>query len=171
MNVDLSCEKCGHPMQFPREQAGRIGKCPRCGNDVYIPTPVDEIEELALAPEDQSEEQRERQLQDERRRLDRILAQERDDQPGGAAAGTASARREKGVGRTSVKGVVMTYLTAMRDSDLQRAEEALALLATRRDEVLRVIDQLAADQIPPAEMSNVPPGVFQGFLKSLRSRL
>jgi len=171
MNVDLSCEKCGHPMQFPREQAGRVGKCPRCGNDVYIPTPQEELEELPLAPEDQSEEQRERELQDERRRLDRTLAQERDEQPGHAAAGAMSARPRGGVGRTSVKGVVMTYLTAMRDSDLRRAEEALALLTTRRDEVLRVIDQLAADQIPPAEMANVPPGVFQGFLKTLRSRL
>ena len=162
MDIELPCEKCGHPMRFAREQGGRMGKCPSCGNDVYIPTPEEELEELPLAPEDQSEEQRERELQDERRRLDRTLAQERDEQP---------ARPRGGVGRTSVKGVVMTYLTAMRDSDLQRAEEALALLATSRDEALRVIDRLAADQIPPAEMANVPPGVFQGFLKTLRSRL
>ncbi|HSW46118.1 MAG TPA: hypothetical protein VLM89_11175 [Phycisphaerae bacterium] len=173
MNVELTCEKCGHPFRLPREQAGHVGKCPRCGNDVYIPTPESEIEELPLAPEDRSQEQLARQLEAERRRLDRDLAREKD-KAAGAAGGSQPARRSEPsttAGRTTVRGAVMNYLTAMRDSDLDRADHALKLLASRRDDVLRLLDQLAADQIPPAEMSNVPPGVYQGFLKSLRSKL
>ena len=38
-------------------------------------------------------------------------------------------------------------------------------------EARKVLDQLAADQIPPAPMARVPPAVYQGFLKNLRSRL
>ena len=180
MAIERQCEKCGHVFNVSHEDTGKQYKCPHCGNDTYIPTPEDELEELPLSPEDQAEVQREEQLQAERRRLDRILAAESnggesDDQTttsaSDAAVGRHSHTTPPGTGRTSIKGVVITYLTAMRETDLGRAEQALALLATRRDDVLRVIDRLAADQIPPAEMSDVPPAVYQGFLKTLRSRL
>lgn len=175
MDIELPCEKCGHALRFPRDQAGRVGKCTHCGNDIYIPTPEEELEELALAPEDQGEEHLRNQLEAERRELDRILAKEKGGEKGtGGATGPLSAGRRAapmGTGRTTIRGVVLSYLTAMRDSDLEQAEKAIALLSTRRDEVIRFLDQLAADQIPPAEMSNVPPAVYQGFLKSLRSRL
>ncbi len=177
MDIELPCEKCGHPMRFPREQAGRMGKCPRCGNDVYIPTPEEELEELPLSPEDRTEEMRERQLLEERRRIDRILAgeAEADESAGGPGPSPAArphpAQSPAGAGRTTVRGVVMTFLAAMRDSDLKRADQAAALLTTRRDEVLKLLDQLAGDQLPPPEMANVPPGVYQGFLKALRARM
>ena len=48
-----------------------------------------------------------------------------------------------------MKGVVIAYLTAMRDSDLGRAEQALSLLSDHREEAIKVIERLAADQIPP----------------------
>ena len=172
MDIQLPCEKCGHALRFPRDQAGRVGQCTRCGNDIYIPTPEDELEELPLTPEDQSEERLRSQLDAERRELDRILAREKGDEKGAAAPPPGGRRpAPAGPGRTTVRGVVLSYLTAMRDSDLEQAERAIALVATRRDDVIRFLDQLAADQIPPAEMSGVPPAVYQGFLKSLRARL
>lgn len=175
MNVEFPCEKCGQLMHFAREQTGRIQKCPNCGNDVYIPTPEEELEELPLAPEDQEIERQERELQAERRRLERILAGDEDagssPAPARGPAGQRSTQPPVGAGRTSIRGVVVTYLSAMRDSDLHRAEEAFKLLATKRDDVRRFIDQLAADQLPPAELAQIPPAVYQGFLKALRSRL
>ena len=171
MKIELRCEKCGHRIRAPREAAGKQAKCPNCQSDVYIPTPEEEIEELPLAPEDSAEREREEQLQAERRRLEHALAHE-DDAP--TETHPSLARPSKGPvppGRTTVKGVVLTYLAAMRDSDLERAEEALRLLATHKAKAMEMIDQLVTDQIPPAEMANVPPGVYQGFLKSLRSKL
>ena len=177
MATKVTCEKCGQPVSVSREQQGGQVKCPHCGNETYVPAPEDEIEELPLAPEDESERQREERLQAERRRIDRILASEEGDEAGAGKAGGAPApharapRSAGGQGGISVKEVVMRYLTAMRDADLDRADEALSLLAMRRDDALRIVDELASDQIPPAEMSSVPAGVYQGFLKTLRSQL
>jgi len=171
MAIELTCEKCGRPLSVPREQAGRRTQCPHCNNDIYVPTPEEEIEELPLAPEDSEALTREQQLQAERLRIDRILAQagtsDEDTEPPQPGTRPAPAR----TARTSVKDVVMSYLVSMRKSDLARAEKALALLAARRSEALRIVDELIADQIPPAEMTDVPPPVYQGFLKTLRSRL
>jgi len=171
MKIELRCEKCGHKILAPHEEAGKQAKCPNCQSDVYIPTPEEEIEELPLAPEDSTEREREDRLQAERRRLEHALAHE-DDAP--TETHSSLARPTKGqvpTGRTTVKGVVLTYLVAMRDSDLERAEEALRLLATQKAKAMQMLDELATDQIPPAEMANVPSGVYQGFLKSLRSQL
>lgn len=176
MASDLTCDKCGKKTSVSRDQQGGQVKCPHCGNETYVPTPEEDIEELPLAPEDESERQREERLLAERRRIDRILASEAgDDQPseqaGESPVPPPSARAQSSSGRTTVRGVVLRYLTAMRDTDLDQADEALSLLATRREDAIRIVDELASDQIPPAEMSNVPPGVYQGFLKTLRSQL
>ncbi len=190
MNIQIKCEKCGHGISVPRDAAGKYAPCPSCANSVYIPTPEEEIEELPLAEEDPTDLEREAALLAERRRLDMQLAREEkaaghERSPGhdsGAGSGrssespplkppSAGQHHPPGTGRTTVKGVVIAYLTAMRDSDLTRAEQALALLHPYKTETLRVLDRLAADQIPPTEMADVPPGVFQGFLKSLRSQL
>jgi hypothetical protein len=36
---------------------------------------------------------------------------------------------------------------------------------------MRLLDRLAADQMPPQALANIPPGVFHGFLKHLRNEL
>ncbi len=59
----------------------------------------------------------------------------------------------------------------MRNSDLVQADEAMAVLLSRRPEAREIIDRLAADQIPPSELADVPSAVYQGFLKNLRSQL
>ena len=171
MSIELRCEKCGHQIRAKREAAGKWAKCPNCHNNLYIPTPEEEIEELSLAPEDSAALEREERLQAERRRLDHALAHEDEVPTEPHLPPVRSKRGSLPAGRTTVKGVVLSYLVAMRDTDLGRAEEALQLLATQKAKTIEIIDRLAADQIPPAEMTNVPPGVYQGFLKSLRSQL
>ena len=113
----------------------------------------------------------ERKLQEERRRLDHALAHESAGLDDSAASGTSGSPGPAGKSRTTVKEVVLAYLSAMRDSDLSRAKQAASLLARNKQAALGYLEQLAADQIPPAEMTNVPPAVYQGFLKSLRAKL
>ena len=66
---------------------------------------------------------------------------------------------------------VLAYLQAMRDSNLEKADAALAALLKRRAEARKFAEQLSADQIPPAELAKVPSAVYQGFLKNLLSQL
>jgi hypothetical protein len=189
MSIQLQCENCGKYVKAPREAAGRQAKCPACGHSIYIPNPADEVEELPLAPEDSEDVRREQALLEERRRLDRILSRE-DRAPVEGGTGTRpSGSREAAGSRDSgsfrmpasltpggapgqdLEELVIDYLGAMRDSDLDRAHEALAHIQRRRDEARRIVDRLAADQIPPPQMTRVPPAVYQGFLKNLRAQL
>lgn len=173
MSIELHCNSCGRLLRVPKELAGKRGKCPACGNGIYIPTPEDEIQELPLAPEDEGDSLREAELQAERRRIDRILARESDESLGNDRPASASQQSSGGSERklVTMEDAVISYLIAMRQSDLGRAERWLNLLRQKRAEALAMIDRLASDQIPPNSMSDVPAGVYQGFLKNLRAQL
>jgi predicted nucleic acid-binding Zn-ribbon protein len=166
MSIELHCENCGKRLQAPDKAAGKQSKCPSCGGSIYVPTPAEEIEELPLASEDDTDLQREQALQAERRRLDRILAGDEE---------TAGGRRSSSVSPQTagpkIQTAVLAYLMAMRDGDLPRADSLLESLTNYQAEARGVVDQLIADQLPPAQLAKVPPAVYQGFLKQLRSQL
>lgn len=180
--IELTCEGCGKTIRAPREAAGRQAKCPACGHAIYIPSPEDEVGELPLAPEDAEDLRREAALLEERRRLDRILARE-DRAPAEGATGNArSGSRGEPVGgrgpahaalsaAQEAEQAVLEYLVALRDSNLEQADRAIAVLRHYRGEARQVVERLAADQIPPPAMARVPVGVYQGFLKNLRAQL
>jgi len=172
MDIQVNCEKCEYVFSVAKESTGKQNRCPRCNNVMYIPTPEEDLDELPLAPEDNEERLREAHLQAERRRLDHELSHA--DSTGKESSVPPLPRPQgvpPGTGRTTVKGVILAYLAAMRDTNLARAEQAINLLATHRDEAIRVIDRLATDQFPPAEIGNIPPAVYHGFLKNLRGKL
>lgn len=183
MNIKLHCEHCGASVQAPREMAGRMSNCPACKNTLYVPTPEEELEELPLAPEDSLDLRREAQLLEERRRLDSLLAHETraGDEVGGRMTSDSSARAGGrpmagdpvggAGGGAKIEAAVTRYLVAMRNSDFDGAERALATMKLQPRTAREIIDRLAADPMPPMEMAQVPSGVFQGFLKTLRSRL
>jgi hypothetical protein len=161
-----------------------MSKCPACGNALYVPTPENEIEELPLSPEDISDLRKEAMLQEERRRLDSLLAREANSgtedrsagrpQPesaSGRPTGAKFAGPETTAGGGRMEAALARYLVAMRDSDFDGAERATATLRLQPRTVRELIDRLAADPVPPPEMAHVPVGVYQGFLKTLRSRL
>lgn len=119
----------------------------------------------------------------ERRRLDLILLRETS-LPGEASAGGQSGNSRSGAGResdsresaagreeSSVESVVLGWLRAMRQSDLSRADQYLHALLRQRDEALALLDRLATDEMPPPAMADVPPAVYHGFLRNLRSQL
>jgi hypothetical protein len=179
MPIKMHCEHCGAAVSAPREFAGQMSKCPACGNGLYVPTPEEEIEELPLAPEDANELTKEAMLQAERRRVESLLARENrvvDGDPGeprGSARGNAprpASTGSIGMGQ-KLDQALRAYLAAMRDSDLETAQRAFVTLQMQPRTAREMIDRLIADQIPPAEMIKVPPGVYQGFLKTLRARL
>lgn len=185
-SIKLRCEHCGAGISAPREMAGKMSKCPSCGNTLYVPTPENEIEELPLTPEDDSDVRREQQLQEERRRLDKMIAGEErppaegadktrggsaEHKPGSQAGPAHAADGSAAGGTTRAQQALMRYLKALRDSDFDTAERALATLKMQPRTALELIDRLISDQLPPVELSDVPPGVYQGFLKTLRSKL
>jgi predicted nucleic acid-binding Zn-ribbon protein len=176
VSIDLRCESCGKMLRATRERAGSRAQCPACGHELYIPMPQEELDELPMAPEDASELEREQALQEERRALDRALAREEiggeqsNNRRPAPAAGRPATRPTAG-GGANAREAVLAYLEAMRDANFDLAAQKLAVLQRQKSEARAVVDQLATDQLPPPNMANVPPGVYQGFLRNLRSQL
>jgi len=70
MPIKLHCSSCGKKMEAPDSAGGKWGKCPACHAKIYVPSPQIEEDELKLAPVDETEEQKRKQLMLETYRLD-----------------------------------------------------------------------------------------------------
>ncbi len=169
MSIELRCESCGKMLRATPERAGSRAKCPACGHELYIPSPPEELDELPMAPEDSADLQREQELEAERRALDRALMRE---PIGGEESNSRRPVMRPAAGATgNARQAVMAYLEAMRDANFDLAAQKLAVLQRQKAEALEIVDQLATDQLPPPSLAAVPPGVYQGFLRNLRSQL
>ncbi len=176
MSIELRCESCGKMLRATSERAGTRAKCPACGHELYIPVPPEELDELPMAPEDAADLEREQALQQERRALERALEREAigGDESNNRRSGSTAGRpasRAAGEGGGNARETVLAYLEAMRDANFDLVAQKLVVLQRQKAEALEVIDQLATDQLPPPNLANVPPGVYQGFLRNLRSQL
>lgn len=171
MNISIHCPGCNRELTFPHTTAGRQARCPGCNHPVYVPTPSEELKELALAPDDQTARITEASLRAERRMVERILAGDVDSNAKEVAPAQSMSVTQSHSTASTVEQLIVGYLAAMRDSDLNQAETCLARLRDQRPDALSNIDRLATDQIPPAAVQNLPPGVYQGFLRNLRSQI
>jgi hypothetical protein len=117
-----------------------------------------------------------RRLEEERKRIEAQLRAERrppaEEGRGSVVRGGAAGGSTAGTtGASEVHDMVVDYLVLMRSSELVQAEAVLANLLKNRQLAREVVDRMAADAVPPAELAEVPPALFQGFLKNLRSQL
>ena len=177
MDIEIRCESCGKRLGVPRQMAGQRQACPVCHHDLYVPLPEEEIEDLPLSPENPEDLEREARLKAERRRLDLALAREADPGPGVHEAASRAARisppasGQPSAAPEMVQRAIMAYLAAMRDADLDSAERALTTVRLQPRKAAEILDRMASDALPPPGFEKVPPPVFQGFLRTLRSSL
>ena len=176
MSIDLHCNHCGKHIRAPDEAGGKHGKCPYCKQDVYVPMPAAEVEEVPLAPLDHDRDRRERELAEEDRQYQAAISHEDrvpPEKPGrGSSAGAETAMplpRPDDV--IDVSGLVLRFVLAMTNSKLEQADRIAAKLqpvaAKAKDEVQR----LMVDELPPPGLEDVPPALYKGFLKALLERL
>jgi phage FluMu protein Com len=183
MPIEIHCVHCNKLVRAPDNAAGRRGKCPYCHNEVYVPTPPEEIEELDLAPEDDDWRKRKRALDEEAKAIGDALRHEKevpeDGAPGGGEqlddiplAGDASAPAGGSTSsRQGVEGLVIEFLVAMKNSQLDKAEEVAGQLKGQSAATQAFVQQLSMDPMPPPEVGDLAPGVMKGLLKDLVSRL
>lgn len=172
MSIELHCPQCEKLIRAPDDAGGRHGKCPYCECQVYIPTPHDEGEAIELAPIDEQELKREAELRREAIAMESQVAHESAKLPPDTGAPRAARRRP-----TQTPGEVIDtaaqvqrFLIAMRDSKLDQADQAVALLKRGGERSLDFVQGLLVDEMPP-QIENVPPPVLTGFLKTLLGRL
>ena len=165
MAIEFHCDHCGKLVRAPDDAGGKRGRCPSCKQAVYIPTPTDEIEPLAVAPEDESEEQHRARLLRETHELERRLLEERD-LPSSAPPPPPAAASIP-IPRADMETLVIQYAQAMASGDLEQAEQLEGEIRTNPDEANNVIQRLMSDEIPPASLANIPRPVLMGFFRKL----
>lgn len=172
MSIELHCTKCGKLIKAPDEAGGRRGKCPYCKESVYVPMPHDDSEEIRIAPIDEDEERRARELRRESAGYIASVGHETGS-PGPADA----AETYDSVGSAPLPGEVVdvsaeveAFIVAMRDSKLDEADETAARLKSAGSGAADYVQGLILDEMPP-QVEGVPPPLVKGFLKNLLDRL
>lgn len=174
MSIEFNCPSCEKSIRAPDTAGGKYGKCPFCEVKVYIPSPPSPDEgEIKIAPINEEEEQRERELIRESVRYAAAFDKDPDKLPpeGAERGGAGSRRSEPPPGEViEVADEVESFVVAMRDSKLQDAERVLARLKRAGSRAKDYVEGLMLDPTPPP-IGNVPKPLLMGFLKSLLSRL
>ncbi|MHC4064839.1 MAG: hypothetical protein ACYSUQ_02630 [Planctomycetota bacterium] len=176
MSIEFHCTHCTKLIRAPREHGGKRGKCPYCKQSVYVPTAPDELDEIPLAPMDQDDEQRRKELEAESQRVQRALLGERGEPPpesgrrSQSGAETAMPPPRPGDGQ-EIAPLVLNYVTAMRDSNLDEADRICLSLRAQADAARNHVQRLLVDELPPPGLEGFPPALFKGFLRTLLDRL
>lgn len=179
MPIELHCPQCQKMIRAPDTAGGHHGKCPYCGNSVYVPMPVTDDEDIIpLAPLDEAEERRAEEERREALRFAAIVDKATEGvspEPSGRGKPMVGARSpSRGTDTPGVvvelKTEVESFVLAMKDSKLDVAESAANRIRKAGDRGRDYVQGLLIDEMPP-KIGNLPPPLVQGFLKNLLSRL
>ncbi len=166
MAIKFHCDHCGKKIEAPDNAGGKWGKCPACHNKVYVPQPPSEDDELKLAPIDETEEQKRKQLMNETFQLTRDILQERNIPEAGPASGPASE-----IGGEKLTNHIILYLRQMADGSLDDAQRTADLIVPHRRQAVAILDQMATSDTPEPELQDIPMQVLSGLIRNLRTRI
>jgi DNA-directed RNA polymerase subunit RPC12/RpoP len=168
MTIKFQCSLCGKKIEAPDSSGGKWGKCPGCHNKVYVPQPVTEEDELKLAPLDETEEQRQRQLMLETLQITRDILQEKasPDGPAGPTPGSPSDINEE-----KLTDLILRYLRQMANGDLDDAQRTAEQILPHRRKATLILDRLVTSKEPDPELEDIPKQVLLGYIRNLRTRL
>jgi hypothetical protein len=172
MAIEFHCPFCSKTVRTGDEHAGRRAKCPYCHQSIHVPTPSDQIEPLKLAPVDETDEERQERLLAESRELAHRLNREKESAGAEPPRGEVDrASRDVARPKIDVETIVVNYVKAMAGGNLEEADRIVADLRGEKEEADRIISQISMDEMPPAQLDNVPRPVLIGYLKQLHQEL
>ena len=164
MPIQFHCDHCGKKIEAPDNAGGKWGKCPRCHNKVYVPEP-DTGDELKLAPIDESEDQRQRQLMAETLEVTQNILEEKT-LPDNPASG-----QDSDMSNEELTEIVIRYLRQMYEGDLDDAQRTSELIVTHRRKIRGIVDQIATSDPPDPELTDIPQQVLSGLIRNLRVQI
>jgi hypothetical protein len=166
MSIKLNCSACGKKIDAPDSAGGKWGKCPGCHTKIYVPLPQTDDDELKLAPVDDTEEQKQKQLMLETFRLTQDILQEKatPDVPAGPGPGLE-------ISEEKLTTYVIHYLRQMADSDLDNAQRTADLIVPHRKRAIAILDEFAKNYPPDPELEDIAQPVLTRFIRNLRTRL
>ena len=164
MPIQFHCEHCGKKIEAPDNTGGRWGKCPRCHNKVYVPQ-LDDGDELKLAPLDENEDLRRRQLMAETFEITKNILEEKN------VPETSIASQNSDISDEKLTEIVIRYLRQMYEGDLDDAQRTSELIVSHRRKVRGVLDQIATSDPPDPELLDIPQQVLSGLIRNLRVQI
>jgi hypothetical protein len=171
MAIVFHCQFCNKEIKASDDAGGKWGKCPKCHNKIYVPSidPDQEDPELKLAPIDEQEIQRKRELMAETYKITQDILEDREvptnnlmDSAGGAARKLSDEELEKNV---------IMFLRQMAAGELDDAERTAKILSPHGKQVMDIIDKIALSEIPDPKLAHISPHVLSGFIRTLRSKI
>ena len=169
MPIEFHCEHCGKMVRAPDDKAGRRGRCPSCHQSVYIPTPSDKLEPLSLTPTDQKADEEQKRLIRESQELAKRIATD-EEVVEGPSEPPANVPQEVLPPQVDVETVLIEYAKCMAAGDLSGAEELAVELRQHRAAAEEIMQRLTIDELPHAQLADIPRPVLVGFFKRLRAR-
>jgi len=167
--IEIHCNRCNSAIRAPDGSGGKRGKCPHCGHELYIPVPSDEVEEIPIAPLDDSEEERAAALRRESIEYAAMLNKAVASSPQAGGKGAAG-KGQPGGKSIDIAAEVQKFVMAMGDSQFDHAGDVFKRLKGVDKKANDYIQQLLCDQMPP-KLGKVPPEIARNFLKALSDRL
>jgi hypothetical protein len=167
MSITFHCEHCGKKIEAPDNAGGKWGKCPGCRNKVYVPggQPTDE---LRLAPLDEEDDRRQKELIAETIRLREDILKETE----APEEGKPQPAAKPGVlSEAELTSSIIGYLRRMADGELEEAERMAGTIIPYGGKAVRILERIALSEIPEPELADIPQQVLSGLIKKLRSRL
>ncbi|UCG55807.1 MAG: hypothetical protein JSU70_13160 [Phycisphaerales bacterium] len=165
MAIVFHCENCGRKIEAADSAGGKWGKCPACHKKLYVPSPEAD-EELKLAPVDESEEERKKQLLAETFRLTQDILQEREVPEGPSSMGPAYE-----IGDKELTERIIRYLRTMASGDLDEGTRLADAIAPYGLQATKILDKIGLSEMPEPELADIPPQVLSGLIRNLRTRI
>jgi len=166
MPIKLHCSSCGKKMEAPDSAGGKWGKCPACHAKIYVSSPQIEEDELKLAPVDETEEQKRKQLMRETYRLTQDILEEK-----GVPEAPASIGPTPEINEETLTNHLIRYLRQMANGDLDTAQRTADLIVPHRRKAATILEHLAKSYPPDPELEDVPQQVLSGLIRNLRTRI
>jgi DNA-directed RNA polymerase subunit RPC12/RpoP len=165
MPIVFHCEHCGKKIEAQDNAGGKWGKCPACHNKVYVPDLISDADDLILAPIDEQEEKKKKQLMAETFKLQQDILLEKED----ASAPSAKALFE--IDDKELTKNIVLYLRQMVNGDLADAKNTLSSITPYSQKTLKILDSIAISEMPEPDLADIPPQILAGLIRDLRSKL
>ena len=166
MPIKLQCNLCGKKIEAPDSAGGKWGKCPSCHTKIYVPLPQSDEDELKLAPVDETEEQKKKQLMLETYRLTQDILQEKTVPEAPAGVGPVPE-----VSDEQLTNHIVRYLRQMANSDLDDAQRTADLIVPHRRKAMTILEEFAKNYPPDPELADISQQLLLRFIRNLRTRI
>ncbi len=171
MSIVFHCEHCGKKIEAPDDAGGKWGKCPGCQNKLYVPSKQTD-EEIRLAPLDNGDEERKKEMLAEEVRLrQEILRETAVPEEGAQVRNTSASAKPEAISDAELTTSIIAYLREMADGELDRAEATAKTIIPYSRKAGKILERIALSGIPEPELADIPQQVLSGLIKNLRSRL